>query len=81
MTMSQKNEGNFKTLPVGRLGIIPLTSCLALGKKVDNYLVEWRTGRGRGNAGNENYVAEYEGYERSSYIMQSQTPRFGSGEA
>ena len=79
--MSQKNEGNFKTLPVGRLGIIPLTSCLALGKKVDNYLVEWRTGRGRGNAGNENYVAEYEGYERSSYIMQSQTPRFGSGEA
>lgn len=43
--MSQKNEGNFKTLPVGRLGIIPLTSCLALGKKVDNYLVEWRTGR------------------------------------
>lgn len=79
--MSQKNEGNFKTLPVGRLGIIPLTSCLALGKKVDNYLVEWRIGRGRGNAGNENYVAEYEGYERSSYIMQSQTPRFGSGEA
>ena len=45
MTMSQKNEGNFKTLPIGRLGIIPLTSCLSLGKKVDNYLVEWRTGR------------------------------------
>ena len=77
--MSQKNEGNFKTLPIGRLGIIPLTSCLSLGKKVDNYLVEWRTGRR--SAESENYVAEYEGYERSSYILQSQTPRFGSGEA
>ena len=47
--MSQKNEGNFNTLPVGRLGIIPLAGCVTLGQKVDNYLVQWRTGRG--NAG------------------------------
>lgn len=76
--MSQKNEGNFNTLPVGRLGIIPLAGCVTLGQKVDNYLVQWRTGRG--NAENEKYIAEYEGYERSSYILKSQTPRFGSGE-
>ena len=42
--MSQKNEGNFNTLPVGRLGIIPLAGCVTLGQKVDNYLVQWRTG-------------------------------------
>ena len=71
--MSQKNEGNFNTLPVGRLGIIPLAGCITLGQKVDNYLVQWRTGRG--NAENEKYIAEYEGYERSSYILKSQTPR------
>ena len=62
--MSQKNEGNFNTLPVGRLGIIPLAGCITLGQKVDNYLVQWRTGRG--NAENEKYIAEYEGYERRS---------------
>ena len=58
---------------------IPLNSSAALGKKVDDYLVSWR--KGRGNEFAEKYVAAYEGYERDSYIIQSQVPRFGSGEA
>ena len=37
--MSQTNENYFESLPVGRLGIIPLESCKALGRKVDDYLV------------------------------------------
>lgn len=77
--MSKGTEGHFDTLPIGRLGLIPLNSSAALGKKVDDYLVSWR--KGRGNEFAEKYVAAYEGYERDSYIIHSQVPRFGSGEA
>ena len=68
--MSKGTEGHFDTLPIGRLGLIPLNSSAALGKKVDDYLVSWR--KGRGNEFAEKYVAAYEGYERDSYIIQSQ---------
>ncbi len=40
--MSKGTEGHFDTLPIGRLGLIPLNSSAALGKKVDDYLVSWR---------------------------------------
>ena len=66
--MSKGTEGDFDTLPIGRLGLIPLNSSAALGKKVDDYLVSWR--KGRGNEFAEKYVAAYEGYERDSYIIQ-----------
>ena len=36
---------NLESIPVGSLGMIPLQSCTELGKKVDYYLVKWRTER------------------------------------
>ena len=54
--MSKGTEGHFDTLPIGRLGLIPLNSSAALGKKVDDYLVSWR--KGRGNEFAEKYIAE-----------------------
>ena len=38
--MSQKDLS--KTIPYGDLGIIPLESSKAIGKKVDDYIVGWR---------------------------------------
>lgn len=43
--MAQKNENYYRTIPVGRLGIIPHKSCTELGRKVDAYLVKWRCER------------------------------------
>lgn len=75
--MSQTNENYFETLPVGRLGIIPLESCMPLGRKVDNYLVQWRQEREHEHKS----TLAFDGYERDSYIIPSSVPRFGSGEA
>ena len=36
---------DFSTLPVGRLGLIPLQSCNTLGSKVNDWLVKWRAER------------------------------------
>ncbi|MCF0122416.1 MAG: ribose-phosphate pyrophosphokinase [Lachnospiraceae bacterium] len=75
--MSQTNENYFETLPVGRLGIIPLESCMPLGRKADNYLVQWRQKRDFQHKS----TLMFDGYTRDSYIIPSSVPRFGSGEA
>ena len=33
---------DFKSIPVGKLGIIPLPGCEMLASKIDYYLVKWR---------------------------------------
>lgn len=42
--MSQ-NDNFTKSIPVGELGIVALESCSELGKKVNDYIVNWRTKR------------------------------------
>ena len=64
------------TLPVGRLGIIPLNGCLESCKKIDEYIVKWRNEREE-----HNYNPTVLGYLRDSYLVEAKTPRFGSGEA
>ncbi|MEE1113637.1 MAG: ribose-phosphate pyrophosphokinase [Eubacterium sp.] len=76
--MSESESSYFDNAPVGRLGLIPLSSCAELGKKVDDYLVEWRKDRRPEEA---SAVTSAKGYERDSYIIPCSTPRFGSGEA
>ena len=72
--MSHNKNHDSQQLPVGRLGIISPYSCAELGTKVDNYLVSWRKKR-------HNEGVLYEGYDRDTYLIGSDLPRFGSGEA
>ena len=69
-------EKIIETIPVGPLGLIPLKSCTGLGKKVEDYLVEWRRER---ESEHKSTIA-FSGYQRDSYILEANTPRFGSGE-
>ena len=76
--MSQREEKrNLETIPVGSLGMIPLEGCRSLGEKVDSYLVKWRTER---ESEHKESLA-FAGYQRPSYILRANIPRFGSGEA
>ena len=74
--MAQVTTKDFSTLPVGRLGLIPLQSCSSLGAKVNDWLVKWRAERQY--PGMDSFA--FEGYKRDSYIIDAKTPRFGSGE-
>ena len=71
-----RDERHTETIPYGTLGIIPLASCIEMGKKVDEYLVKWREQRQNENTSTLNFA----GYKRDSYIVNAKTPRFGSGE-
>ncbi|HIZ21597.1 MAG TPA: ribose-phosphate pyrophosphokinase [Candidatus Blautia faecigallinarum] len=75
--MAQLTTKDLATLPVGRLGLIPLDSCLDLGHKVEKWLIKWRNERNYPHL--ESYA--FEGYRRDSYIISAKIPRFGSGEA
>ena len=65
-----------ETIPVGPLGLVPLKSCEELGKKVDAYLVRWRTAR---QSEHKSTIAFAE-YQKDSYIIKTKLSRFGTGE-
>lgn len=73
----REEKRNLETIPVGSLGIIPLEGCRPLGEKVDYYLVKWRTER---ESEHKDSLA-FSGYQRDTYILKADVPRFGSGEA
>lgn len=66
-----------ETIPVGELGIIPLESCSALGKRVNDYIVSWRRERNSEHIGS----LHFEGYRKDDYIISAKCSRFGTGEA
>ena len=70
-------DKNVETIPVGQLGIIALESSNTLGKKVNDYLVKWRTARDSEHKG----TIAFTGYQRDSYLLNACCPRFGTGEA
>lgn len=73
----QRNEKNYETIPVGALGVLSLESCQELSKKVDKYLVQFRSEREHEH---ENDIA-FHGYQRDTFLVECSTPRFGTGEA
>ena len=66
----------FDTIPEGELALIPLKSMEEIGRKVDEYLVEWRKKRVL-----HGVMSGANGYIRDTYLINADTPRFGSGEA
>ena len=66
-----------KIIPYGDLGIIPLESSAAIGKKVDNYISDWR----QKAAMDPTQEIHFTNYKKDSYIIDAKCPRFGSGEA
>ena len=74
--MMRRSERILENIPVGALGLIPVTGCEDLGAKVD-YLVQWRK---ESSHQYQDDVA-FTGYLRDDYIIGAKVPRFGSGEA
>ncbi|MGN0204960.1 MAG: ribose-phosphate pyrophosphokinase, partial [Coprococcus sp.] len=69
--MAQNIEEFRNSFPVGDLGIIPLQSCSELGKKVNEYIVDWRKEREE--------VLQSDDKAKDSYIVNTKCSRFGSG--
>ena len=75
--MLHRKERILDNIPAGSLGIIPLDGCKEMGKRVDEYLVSWRT---KEDHDFKNSVV-FNGYEKDTYLIDAKIPRFGSGEA
>lgn len=69
-------NSNLDELPVGDLGIIALPSSAEMGKKISDYIAQWRAEREHKHPAHP----QMHGYVRDSYLIRTQTPRFGSGE-
>ena len=75
--MIRRSERNLENIPVGALGLIPITGCEELGNKVNEYLVKWRKESAHYCKNN----AAFTGYSKDTFIIDTKVPRFGSGEA
>ena len=75
--MIRRTERILENIPVGSLGLISLAGCEELGKKVDDYLVQWR----HESAHEYKDDIAFSGYEKDTYLINAKVPRFGSGEA
>lgn len=71
-----REEIVINTVPVGPLGIISLKSSAELGARVDSYITSWRKSRESDLKSSIAFV----GYEKDSFLIKAETPRFGSGE-
>ena len=70
-------EDEIESIPVGPLGLVPLKGMLPLTHKIDEYLVNWR--RERESRHKDSIL--FAGYQKDSFIIEADCPRFGSGEA
>ncbi|SDZ87147.1 ribose-phosphate pyrophosphokinase [Lachnospiraceae bacterium NK3A20] len=70
------DKRNLETIPVGSLGLVPLVGCEQMGQEIDYYLTRWRAER---ESEHKNSLA-FAGYQRPSYIVNCDLPRFGTGE-
>ena len=75
--MLRRTERILENIPVGSLGMICLPGCEELGEKVNDYLVRWRHESGHEYRDD----IAFAGYEKDTYLINAQVPRFGSGEA
>ncbi len=66
----------FDSTPVAPLGIIPLEGCMDLAVQVNDYLCKWKDRIME----DEDGLCAYPGYQRSSFLLSSERPRFGTGE-
>ena len=68
---------DLKNIPYGKLGILALPGCEEFAKKIDEYLVTWRTKR---ESEHKDTIA-FNGYQRDTYLLKASFPRFGTGES
>lgn len=76
-TVSRPGAREIATIPAGPLGLVPLKGYESFAEKIDSYLVKWR--KERQSEYKDNIL--FAGYQKDSYIVKADCPRFGSGEA
>ncbi len=73
----KRHDKLVETIPFGTLGILALESSQEMGKRVNDYIVDWRAERAK----KQTAASSLAGYNRNSFLIHSACPRFGSGEA
>ncbi len=71
------NEANhkFPMRPVAPLGVIAMNGCQEMGKRVNDYLMDWA------DAGSvDEKLHSFYGADASGFLLEARCPRFGTGE-
>jgi len=65
----------FPMQPVAPLGVIAMRGCEEMGKRVNDYLMNWQV-----NTSDTSELHSYFGSEAEGFLLKANCPRFGTGE-
>lgn len=65
----------FPMQPVAPLGVIAMRGCEEMGKRVNDYLMNWQV-----NTSDTSELHSYFGSEADGFLLKANCPRFGTGE-
>lgn len=74
--IKRHDKRKLESIPVGSLGLVPVSGCEEIGKEIDYFLTQWRAER---ESEHKDSLA-FNGYQRPTYIVNVDLPRFGTGE-
>ncbi len=74
--LRRHDKRKLESIPVGSLGLVPVSGCEEIGKEIDYFLTQWRAER---ESEHKDSLA-FNGYQRPTYIVNVDLPRFGTGE-
>ena len=65
----------FPMQPVAPLGVIAMRGCEEMGKRVNDFLMNWQV-----NTSDTSELHSYFGSEAEGFLLKANCPRFGTGE-
>ena len=74
MNQVQDWKNDIKSIPIGPLGVIAMAGCEDMGEKINNWLEKWHQEE------NDSNFYTTAGIGHSSFLINAQCPRFGTGE-
>ena len=75
MTNSTETTKKFPMRPVAPLGIIAMRGCEEMGKRVNEYLMQWQV-----ESDIRSELHSFYGSEANGFLLEAHCPRFGTGE-
>ena len=75
MNENIESSQKFPMRPVAPLGVIAMNGCEEMGRRVNEYLMNWQV-----DATSDQKLHSFYGSDKNGFLLEAHCPRFGTGE-
>ena len=73
--ISNESSQKFPMRPVAPLGVIAMNGCEEMGRRVNEYLMNWQV-----DSSSDQKLHSFYGSDKNGFLLEAHCPRFGTGE-